>query len=141
MQVIDPPDYFEDAHRRDRIDRKQLRSARRFVRWAKKSITAAIDGMNTEAGETREMGIAFFRMLNQKLRLNEREDPPTEEEVKKALEQLKDIGRISVFASASILPGGAVSLLGLEMLARKFGISNFTLIPSSFRKRKSKPHS
>lgn len=136
MYVIDPPDYLENLHNSDRINRKQLRSARRFATWAKKSITTAIDGMNTEAGETREMGIAFFRMLNQKLRLNERADPPTEEEVKKALEQLKDVGRISVFASVSILPGGAVSLLGLELLARKFGITKFTLIPSSFRKKR-----
>ncbi len=136
MQVIEPPDYFENPHYSDRIDRKQLRSAKRFAKWAKKSITLAIDGMNTEADETRAMGIAFFRMLNQKLRLNERDDPPTAEEVKKAIEQLKDVGRLSVFASVSILPGGAVSLLGLELLARRFGITNFTLIPSSFRKSK-----
>ncbi len=136
MQVIEPPDYFENPQYSDRIDRKQLRSARRFANWAKKSIELAVDGMNREADETRAMGIAFFRMLNQKLRLNERDDPPTEEEVKKAIEQLKDVGRLSVFASVSILPGGAVSLLGLELLARRFGITNFTLIPSSFRKKK-----
>jgi hypothetical protein len=42
---------------------------------------------------------------------------------------------LSVFASVSILPGGGVSLLGLELLARKMGIKNFTFIPSSFRRR------
>ena len=35
-----------------------------------------------------------------------------------------------------ILPGGIVSLLGLELLARKFGIKGFNLVPSSFRKKK-----
>ena len=100
---------------------------------AKKSIDIAVDKMNIEANETREMGLTFFRLLSQKLRLNEREEPPTEEEVKEAINQLKDVGRISVFASISILPGGAVSLVGLELLARKLGIKNFTFIPSSFR--------
>ncbi len=138
MEVIVPPDYLENPEYGNAPNKKQLKAARRFASWAKKSVELTIDGMNKEADETREMGIAFFRMLNQKLRLNERDNPPTEEEVKKALEQLKDVGRISVFASASILPGGAVSLVGLELLARKFGVTNFTLIPSSFRNYKKK---
>ena len=57
-------------------------------------------------------------------------------EVKAAIEQLKDVGRFSIFATLVILPGGVVSLLGLELLARRFGIRGFNLIPSSFRKRK-----
>ena len=77
----------------------------------------------------------FFKMLEEHLQLRERETPPSKEEVKKALEQLKDMGRVGIFASVSILPGGGLSLLGLEILARKFGVKNFTFIPSSFRKR------
>lgn len=137
MEVIDPLDY-NDSNYKKLINKKQLRVARKYADKAKKSIDKAVDGMNKEADETREMGIAFFRLLNQKLRLNDRENPPTEQEVKEAIEQLKDVGRISVFASVSILPGGAVSLIGLELLARKFGINNFTLIPSSFRKSNKK---
>ena len=57
-------------------------------------------------------------------------------EVREAIEQLKDVGRFSVFATLVILPGGIVSLLGLELLARKFGIKGFNLMPSSFRKKK-----
>jgi hypothetical protein len=45
------------------------------------------------------------------------------------------MGRVGVFASVSILPGGGLSLLGLEILARKMGIKSFSFIPSSFRKR------
>lgn len=56
-------------------------------------------------------------------------------EVKDAIEQLKDVARISVFATISILPGGGFSLVGLELLARKFGINSFTFVPSSFRKK------
>lgn len=83
------------------------------------------------------MAHSFFRILENKLNLHERKDPPTPEEVKEAIEQLKDLGRISVFASISILPGGAISLIGLELLAHKFGVTNFTFVPSAFRKSSS----
>ena len=66
-----------------------------------------------------------------------RTDVCIEEQVKAAIEQLKDVGRFSIFATLVILPGGVVSLVGLELLARKFGINGFNLIPSSFRKKKA----
>ena len=81
------------------------------------------------------MAQSFFRLLEHKLNLGERKDPPTEEEVKEAIEQLKDIGRFSIFATISIIPGGGFSLIGLELLARKFGVKNFTFVPSAFRKK------
>jgi len=104
----------------------------------KNLIEKTMSGLGQEARETREMARLFFRMLERKLKLKERSEPPTEEEVKAAIEQLKDIGRISVFASVSILPGGGISLIGLELLARKFGVKNFTFIPTSFRKKENK---
>jgi hypothetical protein len=55
--------------------------------------------------------------------------------VKAAVKQLKDVGRFSIFVTAVILPGGVVSLIGLELLARQYGI-NFSLIPSAFKKKK-----
>jgi hypothetical protein len=75
-------------------------------------------------------------MLEAKLDLSGRTDPPTEEEVKAAIEQLKDMGRFSVFATLVILPGGIISLVGLELLARKFGIKGFNLVPTAFRNRR-----
>ena len=74
------------------------------------------------------------KLLEEKLNLENRSEPPTKEEVRAAIEQLKDVGRFSVFITAVILPGGVISLIGLELLARKFGI-NFTIVPSSFRKK------
>ena len=94
-------------------------------------------GTRNEAVETKEMADTFFKLLSAKLKLDERKTPPSEDEVRVAIEQLKDVGRISVFASISILPGGGFSLIGLELLARKFGIKNFTFVPSSFRKKNS----
>ena len=93
-------------------------------------------GMGNEASETVEMTNSFFKLLHHKLNLSNRDIPPTEEEVKAAIEQLKDVGRFSLFITAVIIPAGVLSLVGLEIIARKYGVKNFTFIPSSFRKEK-----
>lgn len=116
-------------------EEERIGFAHRFASRAKGSIEEFLEGMGEEYNETVEMSRFFFKLLEEKLQLRERETPPSKEEVKKAIEQLKDMGRVGVFASVSILPGGGLSLLGLEIMARKFGIKNFTFIPSSFRKR------
>ena len=108
--------------------------AKTYARKTKKAIDKAMTGLGKEAVETREMAELFFRLLEEKLNLQNRSDPPTKEEVKAAIEQLKDVGRFSIFITAVILPGGVISLIGLELLARKFGV-NFTLIPSALRKK------
>lgn len=108
----------------------------KYADKTKKLIDKAIDGVEQEARETEEMAHSFFRLLEHKLKLGDRSSPPTEQEVKEAIEQLKDVGRFSIFATISIIPGGGFSLIGLEVLARKFGVKNFTFVPSSFRKKK-----
>lgn len=111
--------------------------ARLFARKTKRSITYVGKGFGQEYNETKDMAKVFFNLLADKLNLNDRKTIPTEEEVKKAIEQLKDVGRISIFTSISLIPGGGFSLIGLELLARKFGVKNFTFVPSSFRAKKS----
>ncbi len=113
------------------------REARRFARKTKRAIKSTLRNFGQEAMETREMAQLFFRLLDSKLELSKRSTPPSDEEVKAAVEQLIDVARISVFASISLLPGGGFSLIGLEILARKFGIRNFTFLPSSFRKKEN----
>lgn len=110
-------------------------TSQQYAITRKKLIEKTLAGFGQEARETKEMARLFFSLLEKKLRLKERGEPPSKEEVRAAIEQLKDIGRISVFASVSILPGGGISLIGLELLARKFGVKNFTFIPTSFRKK------
>jgi hypothetical protein len=147
MEVIDYGDYFfkhGKLHKKSGItglyhSMLQSRFARRFARQTKKAIQYTMDGMGKEAKETKDMARHFYRMLGNKLDLRNRTIPPTQEEVKEAIEQLKDIGRISVFATISILPGGGFSLIGLELLARKFGIKEFTFVPSAFRKEQKPP--
>lgn len=118
---------------------KNSRSHRFAKKYAVKTnelISEGVKAVGQEADETEQMARSFFKMLEAKLDLSGRTDPPTEEEVKTAIEQLKDMGRFSIFATLVILPGGVVSLLGLELLARRFGIKGFNLIPSSFRKKR-----
>jgi hypothetical protein len=112
--------------------------ANRYARKARGFIDRTMKGIDQEAEETREMASSFFRLLEHKLNLNERTDPPSKEEVRAAVEQLKDVGRYSVFVTAVILPGGVISLVGLEILAKKYGI-NFSFIPSAFRKKEKDP--
>ncbi len=114
---------------------KQRRLARRFAIQSKKAIKKGMKGLGQEAKETQVMVSLFFRMLEDKLNLNSRKTPPTKEEVKEAIEQLKDVGRFSIFSTISIIPGGGFSLIGLELLARKLGVKNFTFIPSAFRQK------
>ena len=109
--------------------------ARRYAVKTRKLIDEGVSIVGEEAGETEEMARSFFKLLEAKLDLSGRKEPPTEEEVKAAIDQLKDVGRFSIFTTLVILPGGVISLLGLELLARRFGIRGFNLIPSSFRKR------
>lgn len=108
--------------------------ANRYAQKAGKFIDKTMKGIDQEAEETRDMASSFFRLLEHTLNLNDRTDPPSKEEVRAALDQLKDVGRYSVFVTAVILPGGVFSLVGLEMLAKKYGI-NFSFIPSAFRKK------
>jgi len=112
------------------------RFARKYAVKTGALIEEGVRAVGKEAGETELMARSFFKLLEAKLDLSGRSTPPTPEEVKAAIEQLKDVGRFSIFTTMVILPGGVISLLGLELLARRFGIKSFTLIPSSFRKRK-----
>jgi hypothetical protein len=107
--------------------------AEEFAQKAKASIETFTKNLKQESDETTQMAQSFFRLLSNKLNLDSREEPPTPEEVRRALEQLKDVGRVGIFATISLIPGGAFSLIGLEILARKFGIEDFTLVPSSFQ--------
>lgn len=119
-------------------DSRSHRFAKKYAAKTNQLILEGVRAVGVEAGETEQMARSFFKMLEAKLDLSGRTEPPSEEEVKAAIEQLKDVGRFSIFTTLVILPGGVVSLLGLEMLARKFGIKGFNLIPSSFRKKHGK---
>lgn len=114
------------------------RLAQKFASSTKRVIQKTFEGVGEETNETKQMALSFFKLLDAKLDLKNRKEPPTPEEVKAAIEQLKDVGRLSVFATVSILPGGGFSMFGLEILARKFGVKGFTFVPSAFRQKNRK---
>lgn len=120
------------------LDEESPGFARKYARKTMGLMKKGMKAMGREVNETEEMALSFFRLLEHKLNLNSRSDPPTEEEVRRAIDQLKDVGRFSLFTTMVILPGGVISLAGIELLARKLGLKDFTLIPSSFRKKMQK---
>jgi len=124
---------------KERWSRKNLESRHFAKKYADKTSVLFKEGVKAagqEAEETEQMAVSFFKLLEAKLDLSGRKDPPSREEVKEAIEQLKDVGRFTVFTALVIIPGGVISLVGLELLARRFGVKGFNLIPSSFRKMK-----
>jgi hypothetical protein len=117
----------------DAEEEKAFSRAERFLQAVRASAGKMADGVKQESSQSREMAQTFFRMLSDRLNLESREEPPTPQEVKEAVSQLKDVGRLSFFISFSLLPGGAALLIALELLARSYGIEWFTFVPSSFR--------
>ena len=139
--IIHRLNQLKDAARKIPLrNSRSHRFARKYAAKTSELIYKGLKALGKEADETEQMARSFFRVLESKLDLNHRSEPPTEEEVKAAVEQLKDVGKFSLFATMVILPGGVVSLVGLELLARKFGVKSFSLIPSSFRKEQKKDH-
>ncbi len=133
-------EYIENRYYSAYIDKKSLwqrvherRRARRLARMSHIALKRTLKATGTEMTETKDMAQAFFKLLSSKLDMKNRTTPPTDEEIKLAVEQLKDIGRFSVFATISIIPAGGIGLVSLELLANKLGVKNFSLIPSAFR--------
>jgi hypothetical protein len=70
---------------RNGISEENRLFANRYARKARHFIDRTMKGIDQEAGETREMAGSFYRLLEHKLKLNERTDPPGKEEVKAAV--------------------------------------------------------
>jgi hypothetical protein len=83
--------------------------------------------LKQEREETRAMMRTFFNVLTQKLPKGQQ---PQQEEIKEALEQLKDVNKMAGLLLVSITPGSLVTLPALCALARRYGIE---LLPSAFK--------
>ena len=70
------------------------RFARKYAAKTNKLINEGVQAVGQEAEETEKMARSFFKMLEAKLDLSGRTEPPSEEEVKEAIEQLKDVGSV-----------------------------------------------
>jgi hypothetical protein len=103
--------------------KRYLESQKRYL----KSVSHIITGLKQEKEETRAMMRTFFNVLTQKLPKGQQ---PQQEEIKEALEQLKDVNKMAGLLLVSITPGSLVTLPALCALARRYGIE---LLPSAFK--------
>lgn len=87
--------------------------------------TSKIAGM--EARETKDMMSTFVDLLHSKISSKK---SPTEHDVRKAIEQMKDVGKMSFLVPIFLAPGGGPITIALEMIAKRYGK---TILPSSFK--------
>ena len=106
--------------------RNLIKRGKKFADWAVKVLSKAKKGLAVEKQETKDMVHTFFKLLKAKLNLDPN-NPPSEKEIKVAIRQFKDVAKVALVAAVLLgpLPGDEPLLLGLEMLARKFGVSFF----------------
>ncbi len=119
---------MEESEELEEGMREWVARGKKFLSWATKTLEKAKAGLEVEKVETKEMVTTLVRLLKSKLahRISDR-DAPTEAEIRKALEQLKDVGKVAVVATVLLgpLPGDEPLLLALEFLAQRFGMSLF----------------
>ena len=86
-------------------------------------------GLAKEGKQTSRMTKTFFRLLKAKLNYKEGDPVPHKRTVKAAINQLKDVGRVSAVAASFAVPIPGL-LVVLEIVARKFGT---TIFPSELK--------
>lgn len=122
--LLEKIDLMLEDSRVDEDYKAVLKKAKEFFKWAKDKIKAMRLGLKKEKQETIDMVKIFFRLLKAKLK-----DTPTpsKEEIKIAILQLKDVAKVALVAAVLLgpLPGDEPLLIGLELLARHFGVSVF----------------
>ena len=106
-----------------------LRKGKKFAEWVVTKIEKVKVGMKREKTETKEMFQTFFKLLKHKLKNKER---PTDKEILAAIDQLKDISKVALVAAVLVgpIPGDEPLLFGIELLARKYGM---TVFPSALK--------
>ncbi|MCK5293341.1 MAG: hypothetical protein KAJ49_01720 [Arcobacteraceae bacterium] len=75
--------------------------------------------ISKESEQTKEMLIIFKDLLHNQLGGNTN---PTEDEIKEAIEQLKDVGKITALIPLVILPGSVIVIPLLIKLGKRYDI-------------------
>jgi len=89
-----------------------------------------------EAVETRDMANTFGRLLAAKLKINKKGELPTEQEIREAISQLKDIPRFLPFFTVVFLPvpGITEAYIFLAVTLEKLSKGTISLLPSQISK-------
>lgn len=115
-------------------NRERANNLYRSAISAGKNISSAT---KDEGKETAEMLKTFNLVIRQRLNLDKRKDPPTEQELKDAIAQLKDVPKLAVFASifggiSWFIPGSTTAYLIIAIGLYNSTKGKVNLIPSSF---------
>jgi hypothetical protein len=88
-----------------------------------------------EAVETREMAITLSRLLKRRLRPNDQKELPSEQEIKAAMEQLKDLPKFLPFFSLMFMPVPGITELYIitALSLERFSKGRISLLPSQLR--------
>ena len=79
-----------------------------------------------ESRETRDMMKVFGKTLAKKLG---KKYEPTEKEMKEAITQLKDVGKIGFLVPFMMMPGSVITVPALVKLGKKYGVD---MLPTAF---------
>jgi hypothetical protein len=85
-----------------------------------------------ESDLTKEMVVTFKDLLHKQL--GGKKDP-TEEEIAEALEQLKDLGKITALIPLIALPGSVITIPLLIKLGKKY---NIEILPNANKQKQSR---
>ena len=94
-----------------------------------------------EAVETRDMAVVFGKILRRRLGINGKQELPSEEEIKAAIEQLKDIPKFLPFFSFIFMhvPGITEMYILLAFSIERLSGGNISLLPSQVRRAMRRP--
>ena len=94
-----------------------------------------------EAVETRDMAVVFGKILSKRLGINGQQELPSEEEIKAAIEQLKDIPKFLPFFSFIFMPVPGITemYILLAFSLERLSGGSISLPPSQLRKALRKP--
>ena len=91
------------------------------------TVSLVLKGLKKEGMDTKQMMSTFFNEL--KYRLSLTKTKPTDNDLKMALEQMKDIGRLGTIATLM-----AISTLTIPVVEKIANHYNTTIIPDGFRR-------
>jgi len=80
--------------------------------------------ISRESSQTKDMLVVFSDLLQKQLGGNQN---PTEEDIKEAVKQLKDVGKITALIPLVLLPGSVLTIPILVKLGKKY---NIDILPS-----------
>ena len=107
------------------------------VKEATRLTKKLLKAVRAEGQETLDMLQIFARELRHRLHLDSREDEPTDEEIRSALEQLKQVPKFAPYAIillVSPIPFGSLFYTLFALKLNKLTNGKINILPKTFRR-------